>query len=133
VERKLAAVLFVDLVDSTELVAMLDPEVVRRRVSRYFERVSHRIEEHGGRSKSSPATRSWPHSASRGRTRTTPSVRCAHGPFDVVFHPGFISHVELMTEMASYQRRIVERLAAIARVIVFDQRGVGICAELVLR
>jgi hypothetical protein len=55
------------------------------------------------------------------------------GPFDVVFHPGFISHVELMTEMASYQRRIVERLAAIARVIVFDQRGVGICAELVLR
>ena len=47
-ERKLAAVLFVDLVDSTELVATLDPEVVRRRVTRYFERVSHRIEEHGG-------------------------------------------------------------------------------------
>ena len=48
VERKLAAVLFVDLVDSTELVATVDPEVVRRRVTRYFERVSRRIEEHGG-------------------------------------------------------------------------------------
>ena len=31
VERKLATVLFVDLVDSTELVAGADPEVVRRR------------------------------------------------------------------------------------------------------
>ena len=47
-ERKLAVVLFVDLVDSTELVATVDPEVVRRRVTRYFERVSHRIAEHGG-------------------------------------------------------------------------------------
>jgi class 3 adenylate cyclase/tetratricopeptide (TPR) repeat protein len=48
VERKLAAVLFVDLVDSTEVVTTVDPEVVRRRVSRYFERASQRIEEHGG-------------------------------------------------------------------------------------
>jgi class 3 adenylate cyclase len=48
VERKLAAVLFVDLVDSTGLVATVDSEVVRRRVTRYFERVSQRIEEHGG-------------------------------------------------------------------------------------
>jgi len=29
-------------------VATVDPEVVRGRVSRYFERASHRIEEHGG-------------------------------------------------------------------------------------
>jgi class 3 adenylate cyclase/tetratricopeptide (TPR) repeat protein len=48
VERKLAAVLFVDLVDSTKLVATVDPEVVRRRVSRYFDRVSRCIEQHGG-------------------------------------------------------------------------------------
>jgi class 3 adenylate cyclase/tetratricopeptide (TPR) repeat protein len=48
VERKIAAVLFVDLVDSTELFATADPEVVRRRVTRYFDRVSQRIEEHGG-------------------------------------------------------------------------------------
>src|SRR5581483_4258033 len=43
VERKLATVLFVDLVDSTRLVTGMDPEVVRRRVSQFFERVLHEI------------------------------------------------------------------------------------------
>jgi class 3 adenylate cyclase/pimeloyl-ACP methyl ester carboxylesterase len=47
------------------------------------------------------------------------------GPFDVVYHPGFISHVELMTEMPTYQGRIVDALASFARVIAFDQRGGG--------
>ncbi len=47
-ERKLATVLFVDLVDSTSLVSASDPEVVRRRVTQYFERVSRCIESHGG-------------------------------------------------------------------------------------
>ncbi|HET9288425.1 MAG TPA: alpha/beta hydrolase [Gaiella sp.] len=47
------------------------------------------------------------------------------GPFDVVFHPGFVSHVELMTEMPTFHGRIVERLASVSRVIVLDQRGVG--------
>jgi class 3 adenylate cyclase/tetratricopeptide (TPR) repeat protein len=47
-ERKLAAVLFIDLVDSTEFLADADPEVVRRRVSRYFDQVSHCIVTHGG-------------------------------------------------------------------------------------
>src|SRR5439155_10728104 len=47
------------------------------------------------------------------------------GPFDVVFHPGFISHVELMTELPTYHGRVVERLASFARLIVLDQRGVG--------
>jgi class 3 adenylate cyclase/tetratricopeptide (TPR) repeat protein len=47
-ERKLASVLFVDLVDSTELVADADPEVVRRRVSRFFDQVSGCIVTHGG-------------------------------------------------------------------------------------
>src|SRR5712691_6214359 len=47
-ERKLATVLFVDLVDSTALVADADPEVVRRRVSRFFDQVSHCIVTHGG-------------------------------------------------------------------------------------
>src|SRR5690348_13672323 len=45
--------------------------------------------------------------------------------FDVVFHPGFVSHVELMVEMPTQQKRIVERLASFSRVIVLDQRGVG--------
>jgi class 3 adenylate cyclase/tetratricopeptide (TPR) repeat protein len=48
VERKLATVLFVDLVDSTALIADSDPEVVRRRVSRFFDQVSHSIVTHGG-------------------------------------------------------------------------------------
>ena len=48
VERKLATVLFVDLVASTELVSDADPEVVRRRVSRFFDQVSHCIVTHGG-------------------------------------------------------------------------------------
>ena len=48
VERKLATVLFVDLVGSTEFVAARDPEVVRRRVNSYFEHVSHCIATHGG-------------------------------------------------------------------------------------
>src|SRR3954464_10810642 len=47
-ERKLATVLFVDLVSSTELLADADPEVVRRRVSRFFDQVSHCIVTHGG-------------------------------------------------------------------------------------
>jgi class 3 adenylate cyclase/ATP/maltotriose-dependent transcriptional regulator MalT len=48
VERKLASVLFVDLVGSTELVSTRDPEVVRRRVTSFFEHVSHCITTHGG-------------------------------------------------------------------------------------
>src|SRR5581483_8562118 len=47
-ERKLAAVLFVDLVDSTTLVTTADPEVVRRRVSSYFELASDCIARFGG-------------------------------------------------------------------------------------
>jgi class 3 adenylate cyclase/tetratricopeptide (TPR) repeat protein len=48
VERKLATVLFVDLVDSTGLVSTTDPEIVRRRVDRFFEQASQCIERHGG-------------------------------------------------------------------------------------
>ena len=47
-ERKLATVLFVDLVDSTALVSASDPEVVRRRVTRFFDRVLHCVTTHGG-------------------------------------------------------------------------------------
>jgi class 3 adenylate cyclase/tetratricopeptide (TPR) repeat protein len=48
VERKLATVLFVDLVGSTDLIADVDPEVARRRVGRYFDQVSHCVTTHGG-------------------------------------------------------------------------------------
>ncbi len=48
VERKLATVLFIDLVDSTVLLGGADPEIVRRRVTTFFEKVAHCIESHGG-------------------------------------------------------------------------------------
>jgi class 3 adenylate cyclase/tetratricopeptide (TPR) repeat protein len=47
-ERKLATVLFIDLVDSTGLVSTSDPEVVRRRVTAFFNSVSRCVETHGG-------------------------------------------------------------------------------------
>ena len=47
-ERKLATVLFVDLVGSTQLVASADPEVVRSRLNRFFDQVTHCITTHGG-------------------------------------------------------------------------------------
>jgi len=47
-ERKLATVLFVDLVDSTERLSGRDPEVVRRQVTRFFDEVARCIVTHGG-------------------------------------------------------------------------------------
>jgi class 3 adenylate cyclase/tetratricopeptide (TPR) repeat protein len=48
VERKLATVLFADLVGSTALVTASDPEVVRRRVTQFFELVAGVIAAYGG-------------------------------------------------------------------------------------
>jgi class 3 adenylate cyclase/tetratricopeptide (TPR) repeat protein len=48
-ERRLATVVFVDLVDSTGFVSRADPEVVRRQVNRFFAEVSRSIERHGGK------------------------------------------------------------------------------------
>jgi class 3 adenylate cyclase/tetratricopeptide (TPR) repeat protein len=47
-QRKLATVLFADLVASTEFVAAADPEIVRRRVTQYFDAVSSCVATHGG-------------------------------------------------------------------------------------
>jgi class 3 adenylate cyclase/tetratricopeptide (TPR) repeat protein len=41
-------VLFVDLVDSTGIVSATDPEIVRRRVSRFFDEASRCVERYGG-------------------------------------------------------------------------------------
>jgi class 3 adenylate cyclase/tetratricopeptide (TPR) repeat protein len=48
VERKLATVLFADLVGSTEFVSAQDPEVTRRRVTAWFDAVAGCIQSHGG-------------------------------------------------------------------------------------
>src|SRR3989440_1094304 len=47
-ERKLATVLFADLVGSTELVSDQDPEITRRNVTAFFDSVAGCIETHGG-------------------------------------------------------------------------------------
>ncbi len=46
--RKTVTIVFADLVDSTELGARLDPEVLRRVLDHYFELVRAAIERHGG-------------------------------------------------------------------------------------
>jgi class 3 adenylate cyclase len=47
-ERKLATMVFADLVGSTELAAGLDPEELRRRLAPFFEVARATMEEHGG-------------------------------------------------------------------------------------
>src|SRR4029453_2458106 len=47
------------------------------------------------------------------------------GPFDVVFVPGFISHLDMFWEIPTIAR-MWQRLASFARVITFDKRGTGL-------
>ena len=47
------------------------------------------------------------------------------GPLDLVFVPGFVSHVELFWEEPT-RRGFLRRLASFARLIVFDKRGQGL-------
>jgi len=47
------------------------------------------------------------------------------GPLDVVFIPGFVSHVEVGWDVLPF-RRMWERLAAFSRLIIFDKRGTGL-------
>jgi pimeloyl-ACP methyl ester carboxylesterase len=47
------------------------------------------------------------------------------GPIDVVFVPGFVSHVELFWE-ESEAARFLRRLASFSRLVVFDKRGQGL-------
>ena len=47
------------------------------------------------------------------------------GPRDIVLVPGTASHVEIFWELPANQY-LLKRLAAFARVIVFDKRGQGL-------
>lgn len=47
------------------------------------------------------------------------------GPPDVLFIPGFVSNVELMTEVP-WMAHCLNRLASIGRLVYFDKRGVGL-------
>jgi pimeloyl-ACP methyl ester carboxylesterase len=46
------------------------------------------------------------------------------GPFDLVYVPGFLSHVELRWQVPSFARYLDE-LAEFSRLILFDKRGTG--------
>jgi class 3 adenylate cyclase/alpha-beta hydrolase superfamily lysophospholipase len=72
-----------------------------------------------------------------------PSTRYAHspdgvsiafqvhgdGPLDLVFVPGFVSHVELIWEEPAIAR-FLRRLASFSRLVVFDKRGQGLSDRL---
>src|SRR3972149_4680877 len=47
------------------------------------------------------------------------------GPIDLVFVPGFVSHVEYAWEDPSYAR-FLQQLASFSRLILFDKRGTGL-------
>src|SRR5262245_38589748 len=47
------------------------------------------------------------------------------GPFDVVFVPGFVSHLDYFWEIPTIAR-VWQRLASFARLITFDKRGAGL-------
>jgi pimeloyl-ACP methyl ester carboxylesterase len=47
------------------------------------------------------------------------------GPIDIVLVPGFVTHVELFWEIPPIAN-FLERLAAFARVLLFDKRGTGL-------
>src|SRR5689334_6266784 len=46
------------------------------------------------------------------------------GPVDLVFVPGFVSHIENWWEAAA-SARFFKRLASFSRLIMFDKRGTG--------
>ena len=46
------------------------------------------------------------------------------GPVELVWVPGWISHVEVMWELAEFAR-FLEHLATFSRVVTFDKRGTG--------
>jgi class 3 adenylate cyclase len=47
-----------------------------------------------------------------------------NGPFDLVYVPGWISNIELMWEEPAHAR-LLRRLTAFSRLILFDKRGTG--------
>ncbi len=46
------------------------------------------------------------------------------GEVDVIFHPGAVTHLEMIWDFPTITR-FIQRLASMARVITFDARGVG--------
>jgi class 3 adenylate cyclase/pimeloyl-ACP methyl ester carboxylesterase len=51
------------------------------------------------------------------------------GPIDLVWVPGWISHIEVMWELAEFAR-FLERLSTFSRVVTFDKRGTGLSDQI---
>jgi class 3 adenylate cyclase/alpha-beta hydrolase superfamily lysophospholipase len=51
------------------------------------------------------------------------------GPVDIVFVHAFVTHLELMWELPSFEQ-LLRALSSFARVILFDKRGVGLSDRL---
>lgn len=110
----------------------------RRRVRRAFENLT-AVAEDGSAGPGSEVPLSWPvvPVLDQPRPRAGPISYASSGdysiayqvigdgPIDLVFVPGFISHIELMAECPPLVA-MVQRLASIARLIVFDKRGTGL-------
>src|SRR5262249_26300202 len=47
------------------------------------------------------------------------------GPIDIVFVPGFVSHVDLFWE-EPHAARLLRRLSSFSRLVVYDKRGQGL-------
>src|SRR5262249_39605322 len=47
------------------------------------------------------------------------------GPFDLVYVPGFVSHLEVLMEWPLYAN-FLKRLSSFCRLILFDKRGTGV-------
>lgn len=47
------------------------------------------------------------------------------GQLDLVFVPGWVSHLEVMWELPEFAR-FLDRLASMGRLILFDKRGTGL-------
>jgi len=47
------------------------------------------------------------------------------GPFDLIFVPGFVSHLDMQMEQPLYAS-FMKQLASFSRLIRFDKRGTGL-------
>lgn len=64
-------------------------------------------------------------SATLGKPRPRIESRAATRPLDIVLVPGFVSHVERVWEEPR-SRAVLTQLSQMARLILFDRRGVGL-------
>ena len=70
--------------------------------------------------------------AKSGNVHVAHQVFAAGGPIDLVFVPGFVSHIENYWENPELARWLL-RLGSVARVVMFDKRGTGLSDPVSIR